>query len=202
MATSRSSPRLLLVATAIVGIVGGCFLALNPKSADGALHEKKVALAGHPVFQSDSSSAPSTVLIATVDSDPLKRKFAWPQKALPAGELPPEKSLRFTFFDSPRSSSWPLELLRIEGDSGPLYDASVCLVHREAMHRTLVRLLQPSDLISPSPAIEEMLFPHCGVLLAGPGSGSFEVPAWVCDSCHRERDRWLDKARRTASASN
>ncbi|OYV05653.1 MAG: hypothetical protein CFE26_10485 [Verrucomicrobiales bacterium VVV1] len=70
------------------------------------------------------------------------------------------------------------------------------------MHRTLVRLLQPSDLISPSPAIEEMLFPHCGVLLAGPGSGSFEVPAWVCDSCHRERDRWLDKARRTASASN
>jgi hypothetical protein len=191
-----------MVAAAIIGIVGGCFLALNPKSADGALHEKKVALAGHPIFQSDSTSAPSTVLIASVDSDPMKRKFAWPQRALPAGELPPEKSLRFTFFESPLNSSWPLELLRIEGDSGLLFDASVCLVHREAMHRTQVRLLQPSDLVSPSPAIEEMLFPHCGVMLAGPGCGSFEVPAWVCDSCHRERDRWLDKARSTASASN
>ncbi len=187
-----------MVATAIVGIVGGCFFALNPKGDGKAFVENKVALVGRPVFQSDSST-PSAVMVAIVDSDSMKRKFAWPQKALPAGELPPGKSLRFTFFESPRGSSWPLDLLRIEGESGTLFDGSVCLVHREAMHRTLVQLVQPSDLISPSPSIEEMLFPHCGVLVAQPGSGSFEVPAWVCDSCHRERDRWLDKARRTAS---
>lgn len=202
MATSRSSPRLLMVVITILGIVGGCFFALNPKDDGQALVENKVALAGRPVFQSDSASSSSAILVAVVDSDSMKRKFVWPQRALPAGELPPGKSLRFTFFERPRGSSLPLELHRIEDDSGTLFDGSICLVHREAMHRTLVRLLQPSDLISPSPAIEEMLFPHCGVMVAQPGCGSFEVPAWVCDSCHRERDRWLDKARKTASASN
>jgi len=191
-----------MVASAIVGIVGGCFLALNPGRDGQAILENKVVLTGRPVFQPDSASALSSVLVAVVDSDSMKRKFAWPQKALPGGELPPENNLRFTFFETPQGIGWPLELLRIENDSGTLYDASVCPVHREAMHRTLVRLLQPSDLVSPSPAIEEMLFPHGGVLVARPGSGSFEVPAWVCDSCHRERDRWLDKARRTASTSN
>lgn len=202
MASARSNPRLLGVVITILGIVGGCFFALKPKDDDRAIVENKVALTGIPVFQSDSSPTSSAILVAVVDSDSMKRKFLWPQQALPAGELPPGKSLRFTFFERTRGSSWPLELLRIEGDSGTFFDGSICLVHREAMHRTLVRLLQPSDLISPSPAIEEMLFPHCGVLVAEPGSDSVEVPAWVCDSCHRERDRWLDKARRTASASN
>jgi hypothetical protein len=202
MATSRFSPRLLMIAAAIVGIVGGCFLALEHEGDGEALIEGRIALEGRPLFQSDSALAPSAALVAVLDTDPLKRKFAWPQRALPAGELPSGKSFRFTFFECPRGSNRSLELYRIETDAGTLFDGSICLVHREAMHRTKVRLLQPSELITPTPAIEEMLFPHCGVLLAQPGDGSVEVPAWVCDSCHRERDRWLDKARRTASVSN
>lgn len=201
MASSTCRSRLLMVATAIIGIVAGCYLVFTSRRPDALPHEKQVTLTGHPVFHSDSSSL-TPMLVATLDSDPLKRRFLWPQQALAAGELPAGKNLRYTFFETPHGPSMPLELARIEGDSGTLFDGSVCLVHRETMHRTLVRLLPPSGMISPTPSIEDLLFPHSGVIFAGPGMGSLEVPTWVCDTCHRERDRWLDKARRTASVSN
>lgn len=195
-------PRLLMVATAIVGIAGGCFFAFHSREPAGAFHERQLTLTGHPLFQSDPCSNQSSVLVAIVDSDSQKRKFPWPQQALAAGELPPAKNLRFTFFESPHGASWPLELSRIDDDSRTLFDGSICLLHRESMHRTLVRMLQPSELIYPAPAIEDALFPHSGFVVARPGMGSFEIPTWICETCRRERDRWLDKARQTASASN
>lgn len=202
MVRSTSRLRLLMVATAITGIVGGCFLAFRNTLPDAPLKEKVVSLTGHPVFRSDTSAGPTAILVAVVDSDSMKRTFVWPQQALPAGGMPEEKDCRFTFFESPGGSGWPLELVRIDGDSGTLFDGSVCLVHHETMHRTLIRTLQPSERISPTPIIEESLFPHSGRVISRPGTGCEEIPTWVCDSCHRELDRWLDKARQTASVSN
>ena len=197
MAWSLRRSRVLLAVLTVVGIAGGT-LALR-QHAPGVNPEKSVILKGLPVFQSGGTGG---TLIAVVDQDPGKRKFLWPQSSIEAGSIQSATCLQFTFFESPPGSVWPLELVRIDDDTGTRYDASVCQIHRESMHRTRVVTLPRSEQVSPSRSIEATLFPNSGMIVAEEGMGSFEVPIWVCDSCRRERDRWLDKARRTASASN
>jgi hypothetical protein len=194
--------RLLLITTVVSGIAGGWYFTLRNQASDRELKEKSITLSGHPIFQSDAAAGPAAILVAVLDSDSGKRRFPWPQQALPAGEIPLGKPLRFTFYESPDSSLWPLELSRIEDDSGTLFDGSICLIHRQTMHRTRVRTLPASEPISPTITIEDSLFPHSGLVHTRPGMDRSDTPVWVCDSCQRERDRWLDKARQTASVSN
>lgn len=197
MAWSLRRSRVLLAVLTVGSIVGGG-LAIRQHSP-ATIPEKSVILKGRPVFQSGGSG---DTVIAVVDSDSAKRKFRWPQQSLAAGSIESATCLQFTFFEGPPGSAWPLELVRIDDDTGTRYDASVCQIHRETMHRTRVVTPPPSEGISPSPSIEGTLFPNSGVIAAEKGMGCFEIPTWVCDSCRRERDRWLDKAHRTASASN
>lgn len=189
---------MLLLALGIGGSMGAMLALHRLGPPDPAPQECRITLKGKPVFLSGGSNGE---VIAILDQDPEKRRFLWPQSALAAGDVPPA-TLCFTFFQSPSRAPLPLELARIESDSTTLYDASVCQIHREAMHRTRI-LPQPATAeCSPSPSIEHQLFPHSGLVLSAPESSGSELPVWVCESCRRERDRWLDKARRSAAAAN
>lgn len=199
MAWKLHRSRLLLVALAISSLVGGSLALRRYGPNAGALRETSIVMNGRPVILGSGSSGS---VLAHLSSDPRQRTFLWPQNFLAAGSMTEAKELRFTFFET-RSGSLPsLELSKIEDDSGTLYDASVCQIHRENMHRTRVMPLTRSEKISPSPLIEATTFPRSGVIVAEEGMGSFEIPTWVCDSCRRERERWLDKAHRAASTAN
>lgn len=150
-----------------------------------ALREHETRLTGKPSF---SSSGPDGCPEAWVDTDPKARRFTWPQSELPAGELPADTALTFTFLEPVFFTQGHLVLAKISTPDKVLYDASICRVHRETMHRTVVT----PDAKPPHPA-ELTLFPNCGRIPKCTGQN--QVTTWVCDSCRRERDRWLDQCR-------
>lgn len=188
-----------MVALLIGGVVGGNLALRNLGPNAGTLRETSVVMTGRPVILKGGSSGS---VLARLSSDPHQRTFLWPQNSLAAGSMTDTKDLRFTFFEVRSGSPPQLELSKIEDETGTLHDASVCQIHREKMNRTRVVPPTQSERISPSLTIEQTLFPHSGVVVGAKGMGSFEIPTWVCDSCRRERDRWLDKAHRAASLTN
>ncbi|MGC4013308.1 MAG: hypothetical protein QM755_02150 [Luteolibacter sp.] len=159
---------------------------------EAALREHEVRISGTPRF---SSSGPDGCPEAWIEGDTRGRHFHWPQADLPAGELPAGQAFTFTFLEPAFfSTQGGMALWKISTGDKVLYDASMCRIHREAMHRTVVTV----DASSVNPA-EKNLFPNCGRIGK---CGSKEVTTWVCDSCLRERDRWLDRTRlSTASAA-
>lgn len=157
-----------------------------------ALKEHEAVLVGRPVF---IASRPNGCPEAKLDSDPYGRSFVWPQHDLPAGEFREETQYTFTFLEPAFFSKDKLVLAKVALEGATLYDASICRTHRETMHRTVV--LSPA---TPAPKMENTLFPNCGHADAC-AEPSSKVTVWVCDSCRRERDRWLDKCRQSGTAA-
>lgn len=155
------------------------------------LREREIVRSGIPQFSwSKDSGCPD----AWLDSDPLKRKFKWPQEAVPIGSVGPMESFTFQFLEPTFLANGPLVLTGIRQGDQQLYDASICTIHREKMHRMVVKV----EPLAPTP-IEETLFINCGRFATPNPSG--KTTAWVCDSCLRERDRWLEHAKAATAVS-
>jgi len=176
---------LLIIGVAVFALVGfrrGLF-----SHAALTKREHEVVLTGKPQFSSSASGCPE----AWIDADSKKRLFSWPQQVVPAGTVAPETVYTFTFLE-PFFSNGRMSLSRITLDGKSIFDASVCQVHHETMHRTLVTVTSASD-----GAMPDTLFPNFGRASGCEGS---EEMVWVCDSCRRERDRWLDRCRHSGTA--
>lgn len=190
----RTRSRFPAVVLAMIVLASGGWYAASRMGVFGrgvaALREHEAVFMGRPVFVSSSANGcPEAMLV----SDPQKRTFIWPQRDLPAGEIQPDLEYTFTFLEPAFFSKDRLTLARVSLGGETLYDASICRVHRETMHRTVV----PTSA-SAAP-MENTLFPHCGN--ADPCADSNKATIWVCDSCRRERDRWLDKCRQSGTAA-
>lgn len=184
----RTGPR---VSWLTLAVILGCIAAWGTACKMGllargeaALREHEVHITGKPHF---ASSGQDGCPEAWIEGDARARRFNWPQAALPAGELPPEQSYTFTFLEPAFFRQGGLTLWKISTPQKVVYDASICRVHHDAMHRTVVAV----DDSAVNPA-EKTFFPNCGRVGE---CGRKEVTTWVCDSCLRERDRWLDRTR-------